>query len=313
MTTHQRVRHWRRTTAIIAVSVLALAACSDNKSDGGSPGGSGDKGGSSSKTIRISSQDFSEQKTLAQVYGQYLEAKGFKADIQDPIGTRKQILAALKSDKLDLELDYSGPALLELKGTPSSDADATYSDLKDALEKDDLTAAAQSEAEDADALVTLKSYADDNELKTISDVAKVDGPLTLGGAAECAERDQCLKGYNGEKYALGLEFKAVDYGSPLVEALKADEIQVAQYGTTAPEISTGDIVVLEDDQGLLPAANVVPVLRSAAASDELTKVLDELSGKITTADLADWNQATDVDKEDPADVAQKWLEDKGLL
>ena len=41
--------------------------------------------------------------------------------------------------------------------------------------------------------------------------------------------------------------------------------------------------------------------------------LDALSTKLTTKDLAAWNQATDVDKEDPVDVATAWLKDRGLI
>lgn len=136
--------------------------------------------------------------------------------------------------------------------------------------------------------------------------------ITLGGAAECATRPDCLKGYNGGVYDLGLKFKTVDYGPPLVEALKADQIQVAQYGSTAPEIAQGEIVELKDDKGLQSAQNVVPIYRSAIASSDLTKALDTVSAKLSTKDLAQWNQATDVEKDDPADVATKWLKDKDL-
>lgn len=306
---HPPRSRWRLLSLFAITGVLTLAACGKSDSSGGSGSGSGGSG----QKIRISSQDFSEQKTLAQVYGQYLNAQGFKADIQDPIGTRTQIISALKAGKLDLELDYTGGTLLEYKGTPTSDAKTTYAALQKALAADKLAAAQQSNAQDADALVALKSYAKSKGLTSISDLKKVSGTVTLGGAAECAQRDQCLKGYNGPKYGLSLQFKAVDYGPPLVEALKADEIQVAQYGTTAPEISTGQIVALKDDKGLIPAANVVPVFRTAVKSDKLTKALDTISAKITTKDLAKWNQSTDVDKEDPSDVAQKWLQDKGLL
>lgn len=313
MTNQPRTRRWRAVAAVAVVGALALAGCSDNGSDDVSTGGSDGGGDTPAQTIRISSQDFSEQKTLAQVYGQYLEAKGFEVDIQEPIGTRTQIYAALAADKVDLVLDYQGSAVVELGGTASSDADETHAALVKALEAKDLVAGAPSEAVDANALVALTSWAEDKGVTTISDLADVEGPLTLGGAPECAERPDCLKGYTGDPYGLTLEFKAVDYGPPLVAALKADEIQLAQYGTTAPEVSQGDIVVLEDDQGLQSAENVVPVLRAAVDSDELRKALDALSAKITTDDLSAWNQATDVDKEDPADVAQAWLEDQGLL
>jgi len=306
-------RRWRVLSLLAVVGVLALASCSDNSSDSnGSEGGSEPSSESSTDPIRISSADFSEQKVLAQVYGQYLEDQGIAVDIQDPLGQREQIYAALEDDKLDLQLDYSGVAVTFLGGTPSSDPQETYDALVPLLEAKDLEASEQSDAADANALVALSTWAEDNGVTTISDLADVDGTLTLGGSPECSERPECLAGYK-DTYGLDLEFKAVEYGPPLVAALKADEVQLAQYQTTAPEIATGEIVVLEDDKGLQSAANVVPVFRSAVSSDELIEALNTLSAAITTEDLAAWNQATDVEKEDPVDVATTWLEDNDLL
>jgi osmoprotectant transport system substrate-binding protein len=316
MKTTSTSRRWRAFSLLAVVGVLALASCSDNKSDGGSDGGtkttSASDGGGSGEAIRITSADFSEQKVLAQVYGQYLQDQGIDVEIQDPIGTREQIFKALEDGKVDLQVDYSGPAVTFLGGTPTADPQETYDTLVPLLEDKDLDASEQSEAADSDALVALSSWAEDNGVTTISDLADVDGTLTLGGAAECSERPQCLPGYK-DTYGLDLEFKAVDYGPPLVAALKADEIQVAQYQSTAPEISTGEIVQLEDDKGLHPAANLVPIFRADVSSEELTKALNTLSAAITTEDLAAWNQSTDVEKEDPTDVATAWLEDNDLL
>lgn len=315
MTTSYRSRRWRVLSVFAVVGVLALASCSDKSSDSSSSttakGDSSDQG-AKDVTIRISGQDFPEQRTLVQVYGQYLEAQGFKVDIQDPIGTRTQVFAALKSGKLDLQIDYSGSAVVELGGEASGDADETYATLTDLLKPKDLEASEQSEAADANALVALTSWAKDNNVKTISDLSNVKEPLTLGGAAECAKRPECLPGYE-DTYGLTLKFKVVDYGPPLVAALKANEIQVAQYGSTAPEIAAGTIVELTDDKHLQDAQNVVPIFSTKISSDELTKALNTLSAKITTDDLAAWNQSTDVDKEDPADVATAWLQDNDLL
>jgi osmoprotectant transport system substrate-binding protein len=307
-------RRWRALSLLAVVGVLALASCSDNSSGGGSDGGSDTSTGSSESTdaIRISSADFSEQKVLAQVYGQYLEAQGFAVDIQEPLGQREQIYAALEDDKLDLQLDYTGTAVTFLGGTPSSDPQETYDALVPLLEAEGLEASEQSDAADANALVALTSWAEDNGVVTISDLSGVDGPLTLGGSPECTERPECLAGY-AETYGLDFEFKAVEYGPPLVAALQADEVQLAQYQTTAPEIATGEIVVLEDDKGLQSAANVVPVFRSEVSTPELIEALNTLSAAITTEDLAAWNQAADVEKEDTTDIATTWLEDNDLL
>jgi osmoprotectant transport system substrate-binding protein len=307
--TTTRPRRWRALALLAAVGALALASCGDDGDDATTSGGDGD---TAATVVRISGQDFSEQRTLAQVYGQFLEAKGFEVDVQDPIGTRDQLYAALGDDRLDLILDYSGSAVVFLEGEASDDPAATYDALGPLLEAEGLEAGAQSDAVDANALVALTSWAEDNGVTTISDLADVEGTITLGGAAECAERAECLLGYQ-DLYGLDLEFTVVDYGPPLVAALEADTIQVAQYGSTAPEIATGTIIELEDDLGLQDAQNVVPVLRSAISSAELIAALDELSAAITTEDLAAWNQATDLDNEDPADVATAWLEDQGLI
>ncbi len=164
--------------------------------------------------------------------------------------------------------------------------------------------------------MALKSFADENGLVTISDLEKL-GSVKLGGAEDCRERVDCLVGYTDPAvYGLTIEFTALEYGPALTAALESEAIQVAQYQTTAPEIASGDFVVLTDDKGLLSADNIVPVLRSAIATaygDTLTEALDELSAVLTTEDLIAWNVRTDVDKDEPADVATEWLEDKGLI
>jgi osmoprotectant transport system substrate-binding protein len=304
-------RSWRALAAVALVGVLVLAGCSEKKSDGGSSGSGGE---GSSTTIRISSQDWSEQKTLASVYAQYLKAKGFTVDEQAPIGARTAIYDAFAKGSVDLVIDYVGDADNELKkDSGSNDADAAYTTLQGLLKERKLTAGALGQAADANALVAAKGWAEENKVTTISDLANVKGTVTLGALAECAEREVCLKGYNGDPYHLNLAFKITEYGPAQVAALESNTIQVAQYGTTAPEISEGKIVVLKDDKGLQVAGNIVPVYRDAVASPELAKALDALTAKITTADLAAWNKSTDIDKEESADVAKAWLTEQGLI
>ena len=69
---------------------------------------------------------------------------------------------------------------------------------------------------------------------------------------------------------------------------------------------------MEDDKGLLSADPVVPLIRDEIADQKLIDALNSLSSEIKTKDLAAWNKSTDVDKEEPADVATAWLQDKGL-
>lgn len=305
----QRSTTTLRVLALLAVAgLLTLAGCGSDSSDS-----KADSDGSGT-TIRISGQAFSEQTTLAAVYAQYLDAHGFKTDLQAPIGARTAVYDALKKGSVDLVVDYVADAANELEaGQGSNDADASYQVLKGLLAKKGLAAADMGTAADANALVASAKWAKENNVETISDLSKVSGTITLGGLAECADRDVCLKGYNGDPYHLDLKFKITEYGPAQVAALESNTIQVAQYGSTAPEIAEGKIVVLKDDKGLQVAGNIVPVMRKGVASAELIKALNTLTAKITSDDLIAWNRATDIDKEESADVAKAWLTDNGLL
>jgi len=73
--------------------------------------------------------------------------------------------------------------------------------------------------------------------------------------------------------------------------------------------------VLEDDQQLQNADNLVPVVNAEgpAGTDEVAEVLNGLVAELTTEDLAELNRRVDEDREEAADVARSYLEDKGLL
>ncbi|HJR25725.1 MAG TPA: glycine betaine ABC transporter substrate-binding protein [Acidimicrobiales bacterium] len=308
---------WRRALALtLSVGLVgALAACGD---DDDSEGTTDDTTAVEGSTIRIAPQDFNEAKVLTEVYAQYLEAEGFEVDLQAPNGFRDQVYPDLENDDLDLIIDYTGSAVLFLNpdADPPSDADEAHAALQAELSGRGLTAANYAQAEDKNALVALKTFTDENQITNISDLAKL-GTVNLVGAEDCRNRIDCLLGYTDPAiYGLDVDFTAVAYGPPLVEALDAGTAHVAQYGSTAPEVASGKLVVLTDDKGILTADNVVPVLRSEIAEEydgALTAALDDLSALITTEDLLEWAVATDVDLEEPADIATAWLEEKDLI
>ena len=306
---------WRAPLALALAFTLVGAACGDD-SDTAEPSDTTTEGIAGS-TIQLAPQDFSESKTLTEVYGQYLQARGFDVKIQPASGFRDQVYPGLAAGDIGLIIDYTGSAgrFLDPDATPSSDSTETSDALVVILEGEALAAYDYSEAEDANALVALKSWAEENNVTTISDLAGVDD-VTLGAAEDCRTRADCLLGYQ-DLYGLDFsDFVALEYGPPLTEALSAGEVQVAQYQTTAPQLASGLFVELEDDLGLLSADNVVPVLRQDLADEygaSLADAINELSALITTEDLIAWNVSTDIDKDESADVATAWLTEQGLL
>jgi osmoprotectant transport system substrate-binding protein len=102
----------------------------------------------------------------------------------------------------------------------------------------------------------------------------------------------------------------------MAEALNAGAIQVARVCTTQPEIAQYNLVVLEDDQGLNPAQNIVPVVTqdlADAGGDLLEATLNAVSAEITTEQLIELNLLVTVELQDLEEVAQAWLEDRGLI
>lgn len=311
------IQRRRRRSALAAVLALVLtasiAACGGDDADDADDQTIEAIDG---PTIRIAPQDFAEAKTLTEVYAQYLEAQGFKIDLQAPNGFRDSVYPGLEADDLDMIIDYTGSAagFLDPDAPKSADPDESFAKLQAVLADRELVAYDYAEAEGANALVVLKSFATENELTTISDLAKL-GTIKLGADEDCRQRTDCLLGYQ-DTYGLTVEFTALSYGPALTEGLSAGAIQAAQYATTAPQLASGDFVALEDDKGILSADNIVPVLRAEldeAYGDQLREAIDTITELLTTEDLIAWNVRTDINKEESDDVAEDWLESKGLV
>ncbi len=139
---------------------------------------------------------------------------------------------------------------------------------------------------------------DDDDAGTTTTTAAGTDTTAAGGSAEGAV----------------IEFKPLDAGGPLtVSALEGGDIDVALMFSSQGIIAEKGWVVLEDDQGLQPAENLVPVGRADALTPDVAAPLDEVSAALTTQELAELNRRVDADKEDPATVAEDWLTQEGLL
>jgi osmoprotectant transport system substrate-binding protein len=294
----------------LGIGAVLLAGCTS-----GDPLDGGDTGGSDAGTITIGNQAFPESELLAQIYGQVLAANGYDVTYEAGIGSRETFVAALQDGSIDLIPDYSGNALIyadpEAEETSAEDVEAA---LPAALESLGLAVTAAAPGEDSDALVVTSEFASANNLSTIGDLAPISAEVTLGANTEFEPR---WRDKLGEVYGFtGFAFKAIDdYGGPGTLAdLLAGNIQVADIYTTTPSISANDLVVLEDDQDLFAAQNVIPLLNADALTDEIAALLDEVSALITTDVLLDLNgQMAGDAKPSAADVATEWLTALGLL
>jgi osmoprotectant transport system substrate-binding protein len=93
----------------------------------------------------------------------------------------------------------------------------------------------------------------------------------------------------------------------------AEETGSAAGDTCAP-VPGDQLVVLEDDQQLQNADNIVPAVNAAAAeaNPALLEALNAVSAVLTTEDLIEMNAAVDVERQSAEDVAAAYISDKGL-
>jgi len=293
--------------AALAAS-LALAACSnDNPLE--QPSDDDATSGSGGETLVVGSQAYYSNEIIAEIYAQALENAGYDVDRQFSIGQRDAYMPEIVSGAIDLFPEYTGNLLefLEPEPTATSPEDV-YAALQEAL-PEGLAALAMAEATDQDTYTVLASFAEENGLTTIADLADVEGPLTIGAAPEFEQRPYGPAAA-AEVYGVDLEFSAT--GPTTLEALQAGEIQVADIYSADPAFDTGEIVALEDPENLILSSNVVPIA-SADVAEDIAAVIDPISAALTTEELVGLNAQSTVEQRSTADIASEWLEANGLL
>jgi osmoprotectant transport system substrate-binding protein len=256
---------------------------------------------------------------LAELYAQALEARGLQVRRAIGIGPRELVGPALSLGLVELVPEYAGTALdfLSLgRVDASADAAATHQALVQAAASHDLAALTAAPAQDANAFVVTRETAARHHLQRLSDLAAVAPQLTFGGPPECPTRPLCLEGLESR---YGVHFGNViaidDPGGPSTrEAIEQGTIDVGLLFTTDPALQGGDLVALEDDQGLQPAENVTPLVRTEVMDRwgaDVTATLDALSARLTTEALRALDAAAA--GASPAAAARDWLRHEGLV
>ena len=323
--------HPRRLALLLLLLVLGLVAgaCASDDGDGAdddaseAAGAAEEEDGAAEEPAEdlgelvVGSTNFDEQELVAEMYALSLEDAGFTVERRYQLGSREVVLPALTSGEIDVYPEYVGTALEFLNdgaGEATGDTDASAELLRGYFAEQGVDVLEPSDAEDKNGLVVRPETAEELGLTSVSDLADVAGDLTLGGPPECPERPLCIPGYE-EAYGITFgDFRSLDAGGPVtIEALESGEIDVALLFTTDGVIAANEWVLLEDDQGLQPAENIVPVIRSEANGDAATGALDAVSAVLTTENVTEMIRRIRIDGDDPAAVAEEFLTDQGVL
>ena len=286
--------------SLIAGALLALAAAP-----------------AEAQTVKVGSKNFTEQYVLAEIYAAALENGGVKVERKINLGGTLIAHQALVTGEIDLYPEYTGTALVAvLKGEVSSDPQKVYDQVKDFYEKQfKVTWLKPTAINNGYVLIVRQDTADKYKLKTMSDLGKVAGELTLGAGPEFADRKD---GIPGLKAVYGVDFKEFKQFAKLglrYDALAVKQIEVANGFATDWQIAQQKLVTLEDDKHLFPPYFVAPVIRQdvVAQNPKVADILNEVSALLDNKTMQVLNAKVEQDHEEAADVAHDFLKEKGVI
>lgn len=290
-------------TAAAVALLTVVAACG---------GSSGSSGTTSKGTVTVAGFNFPESSILAELYGQALEHDGYTVNYKLLLGTREIVAPAIQNGQIDV---YPGYAATDLEfynkgaGEATGDATATTAKLNSHLQSIGLVALTPSAAVDQNAFAVTKATAAKYNLAKLSDLAAIGSQLVLGAGPECPTRPFCKPGLESTYGIHFKDFKALDTDGPLTRAaFKNGTIQVGLVFSSDADLNQLGLVVLQDDKHLENADNVVPIVRQSVATDEVKKVLDNVSANLTTPDLVTMNGQVELLHQDADAVAKAYLQ-----
>jgi osmoprotectant transport system substrate-binding protein len=292
-------------TLLVPAAILTAGCGSSNPLGGGSA--SGDL-----NSVIVGSADFPESKIVAEIYAQALQANGFTVVKQFGIGSRETYIPALRDHSIDLIPEYTGNLLQYFN--PKSTA-SKPGDVELALHRSlpgDLSILNPAPANDTDTVTVTEATARRWNLKSIADLVPYAAEVKFGAPSEFLNRDQGLPGLKA-KYGLDIKpdnFVAIsDGGGPAtVKALSGGTVTAANIFSTSPAIPQNKFVVLEDPKNNFLPGNVVPLVSSQKMSEDLKKVLNAVSARLSTQGLTELNASVSGNSGvDPDEAARQWI------
>ncbi|MFO1013399.1 MAG: glycine betaine ABC transporter substrate-binding protein [Caulobacteraceae bacterium] len=265
-------------------------------------------------TYVIGAKNFSEQYILAELIASRLEASGAHVTRKEDLGSAIAY-RAVAAGEIDAYVDYSGTLWANvINRTDNPGREAVLAGLTTELrQRDGVLVLGSLGFENAYALAMKRARAEALGIRTLDDLARHAGELTMGGDLEFFSRPEWAK----VRDAYGLHFRAQKQFQPtfMYNALASGEADVISAFSSDGRIAADDLVVLEDPRRALPPYDAVILVSPQRAGDEaFLRLLRPLIGKILVAPMREANYSVDRDrdKRTPAQAAAELKQKLGL-
>jgi len=308
---------------LLAVAALAACGSSSSSSSSGSSSASSSSGSAGGATlpgkgkppITIGDKNFTEEFVLGDLYAQALQSKGYTVNLKPNIGSSELTFKALSSGQIDMYPEYTGVILsvLAMQTRRPASENAAYAAAQKFVHSKGFVLLAKTPFFDADAMATLKPFAQKNHLVTLGDLKKLKS-FSLGAPPENKTRYEGLVGMRQAYGITNVQFTPLTIGLQYA-ALDKGSVDTANVFTTDGQLQSGKYVILPDTKHIYGFQNVAPVVSSKVLAREgpaFVQTLNAVSAKLTTHVMQQLNAAVDIQKVDPATVATKFLQANGL-
>lgn len=265
-----------------------------------------------SRHIVVGSKNFTEQLILGEIIAQHIEARTHQP-VERKLDLGGTLLAqkALEAGDIDMYPEYTGTGFTNvLKRSGVTGPAAVLAQVRAGYSKDfHLDWLDPLGFNNSFAMTVRGPDARARHLQTLSDAARDPAGFTLGAGYEFLTRPDAYDALN-RAYSIKWNAppKSMDLGL-LYEALEQKQVSMAAGNTTDGLLSKLDVVVLEDDKHVFPPYQACIVAReqTLASYPDLRAILNELSGRISDAEMRAMNYAVDGQHRAPRDVAREFL------
>ena len=273
---------------------------------------------SHSNRIVVGSKNFTESFILGELIAQQIEAHtSLKVERRFYLAGTYICQQAILAGRIDVYPEYTGTALTAILKQPAGrDRMDVYQRVKHEYERRfGLDLGPPFGFNDTFAMEIRGEEARRLNIRTLSQAADFSPQWRAGIGYEFMERPD---GYGGMVTTYGLHFaeqpRIMDLGL-LARALKDHKIDFAAGNATDGLIPALDLIALEDDRHFFPPYEAVPVIRQQTIREhpEVARVLAELDGKISNAQMQRMNYAVDGQHRDPREVAREFLLETKLV
>jgi osmoprotectant transport system substrate-binding protein len=273
--------------------------------------------GAGKPPIVIGDENTPEEFLLGQLYYQALKQQGYPVSLNQSIGPTQVIMQELATGQLGMYPEYLDTWNQTVAGITQTfrTRTAAYLAGQHYAMAHGLELLNPTPFSDTQAIAVTFDYAVENDLQSISDLDSVASQLTLGGPPQFQQSSTGLRAIE-QTYGLVPEsFKPLEIGAQY-QALDQGVVQAAVVNTTDPQLLSGGYPLLSDPQNVFGWGNVVPVISARAVQAEgpgFTATINRISALLTLPAMRELNASVELENQDPATVAQQFLQSAGLL